>query len=162
MPDNLQFFPLAEKIARFIAEFFRSQRHNQEDRHLTPNVSILHADGPFTPIKNQTTFSACFSKQKTTFSRSPEDWLLKRSRVSDWSPPKKGSESPSLSDHRFSRSPLTGIRQRTVSFQRTHSNYSTCTFTQRPVFPLRKRKKAVWESLPCQQSAVFRKITVNR
>ena len=66
---------------------------------------ILRADGPFAPIKNQTTFSASFSRRKTTFSRSPDGWLSKRSRVCDWRTQENGSESSSLPDHRFSHSP---------------------------------------------------------
>ena len=69
------------------------------------HVYILCADGPSAPIKNQTTFSACFSRRKTTIFRSPDGWLSKRSRVSDWRTPENGPKSPCLSDHRFSHSP---------------------------------------------------------
>jgi len=41
------------------------------DRSVPHSSSILHADGPFAPIKDGTTFSACFSRRKTTFSVLP-------------------------------------------------------------------------------------------
>ena len=82
-----------------------ANRTTANDRSVPYASSILRADGPFTPIKNQTTFSACFSRQRTTIFRSPDGWLSKRSRVSDWRTPENGPKSPCLSDHSFSHSP---------------------------------------------------------
>ena len=55
--------------------------------------------------QEQNDLFSLFSRQKTMFFRSQDDWLSKRSRGSDLKTPENDSESPSLSDHRFSHSP---------------------------------------------------------
>ena len=49
-------------------------------------------------------FQPVFETENNVF-RSPDGWLSQRSWVSDWRTPENGSESPCLSDHRFSHSP---------------------------------------------------------
>ena len=49
--------------------------------------------------QEQNDLFSLFSRQKTMFFRSQDDWLSKRSRGSDLKTPENDSESPSLSDH---------------------------------------------------------------
>ena len=60
-----------------------ANRTTANDRSVPYASSVLRTDGPFAPIKNQTIFSACFLRRKTTVFRSLNGWLSKRSRVCD-------------------------------------------------------------------------------
>ena len=86
-------------------------------------------------------FQPFFETENNVF-RSPDGWLSQRSWVSDWRTPENGSEGPSLSDHRFSRSP-----KRAVLFLPSSSNNGTCASSPFPVISLRRRDKRPFRTL---------------
>ena len=81
-------------------------------------------------------FQPVFETENNVF-RSPDGWLSQRSWVSDWRTPENGSESPSLSDHRFSHSPLTAYP-------------SVGCFVSANLLKLRHLCRfSVWQDYPC-------------